>query len=200
MAKDQDLLELLIDAFICLPGVGKKTAQRFAYYLLERDREGGAVLGESISRAMVGIKQCERCRMLSEHSLCSICSQKIRDTGTLCVVETPSDLMSIEKNTDFRGTYFVLHGKLSPIDNIGPEEIGLPLLEERLAQNAVKELILATSATVEGDVTSHVIREAAARHGVENISRLACGVPVGGELEFVDATTLAQAFSLRNHY
>lgn len=200
MAQPPDLLDLLIDAFICLPGVGKKTAQRFAYYLLERDRESGAQLGDLISRSVVEIKQCKRCRMLSEQDLCSICSQKKRDTGTLCIVETPSDLMSIEKNTDFHGIYFVLHGKLSPLDNIGPEEIGLPLLEEWLAERTIKELILATSATVEGDVTSHVIRETAARHGVTSVSRLACGVPVGGELEFVDATTLAQAFTSRNEY
>lgn len=195
-----DLLDRLIDGFICLPGVGQKTAQRFAYYLLERDREGGAKLSELLGRAMEDIKQCERCRMLSEHTLCAICAAGGRDDSALCVVETPSDLTSIEKNTDFRGAYFVLHGKLSPLDNIGPEEIGLPLLEERLAKRTIKELILATSATVEGDVTSHVIRETAARHGIANISRLACGVPVGGELEFVDATTLAQAFTSRNTY
>lgn len=201
MTQNPDLLELLIDAFMCLPGVGKKTAQRFAYYLLERDREGGTLLGQTIERAMTEIKQCEHCRMLSESTLCTICSQsQKRDGGALCIVETPSDLLSIEKNTDFRGTYFVLHGKLSPMDNIGPEELGLPLLEERFAKKQVKELILATSSTIEGDVTSHVIRETATRYGIDNISRLACGVPVGGELEFVDATTLAQAFSARNVY
>ena len=198
MAKD--LLDSLVDAFICLPGVGRKTAQRFTYFLLERDREGGSLLAELIGRAMTEIKHCERCRMLGESNLCGICAEQKRDDTLLCVVETPADLMAMEHNTDYRGGYFVLHGKLSPIDDVGPEELGLPLLEERIREQAVKELILAVSPTVEGDVTAHVIKEMAEQCGVTKTSRIACGVPVGGELEYVDATTLAQAFSSRSEY
>lgn len=185
---------------MCLPGVGRKTGQRFAYFLLERDRESGLLLADLIGRAMTDIKHCARCRMLGESGLCDICSRQQRDDTLLCVVETPADLMAMEGNTDYRGGYFVLHGKLSPMDDIGPEELGLPLLEERIKELPVKELILAISTTVEGDVTAHVIKEMAARHGVTRTSRIACGVPVGGELEYVDATTLSQAFSLRRDY
>ena len=125
----RSLLERLIDAFVCLPGVGQKTAQRFAYFLLERDREGGVLMAELIHQAMTDIRHCERCRMLGEANLCDICARGKRDHSLLCVVETPADLMAMEKNTNYRGAYFVLHGKLSPLDDVGPEELGLPLLE-----------------------------------------------------------------------
>ena len=196
---EQPLLQRLIAAFTCLPGVGRKTAQRFSYYLLERDREGAAFLCDTLQESLSRIERCRHCRMFSEEPLCHICRDKSRVASLLCVVETPAGLTALEDNTGFKGTYFVLHGKLSPLDGIGPEEIGVDLLEERLAGGEIKELILATSATVEGDVTAHLISELAARHEVST-TRLAQGVPVGGELEFTDATTLARAFETRRHY
>ena len=192
----KNLLQQLTDTFTCLPGVGQKTAQRFVYYLLERDRPGGATLAELLAAAMEKIGNCERCRMFTEDALCAICSDPGRDRSLLCVVENPADLIALESNTDYRGLYFVLHGRLSPLDDVGPQEIGLDLLEDTLRKNAVGELILATGTTVEGDVTAHVIGELAARRHTPT-TKIAQGVPVGGELEYVDASTLAQAFATR---
>lgn len=193
---NRELLKQLIDTFTCLPGVGRKTAQRFVYHLLERDRPGGAALAELLRETVEKVGNCERCRMFTEHPLCAICSDQGRDRALICVVENPADLMALEANTNYRGLYFVLHGKLSPLDNIGPREIGLDLLEATLKKNSVRELILATGTTVEGDVTAHVIGELAARCRTKT-TRIAQGVPVGGELEYVDASTLAQAFNTR---
>lgn len=190
------LLQQLIEALRCLPGVGPKSAQRMAFHVLERDREGGrrlaAVLGEAIQR----VGHCTRCRTLTEHELCRLCSNPKRDAAALCVVENPSDVMALEQATGYQGLYFVLGGRLSPLDGIGPTELGLDALAKRLAGGEVKELILATTTTVEGEATAHYIGEMAAGQGVA-VSRIAHGVPLGGELEYVDSSTLAHAFAGR---
>lgn len=196
---EQPLLKRLIDAFTCLPGVGQKTAQRFSCYLLERDRDGAAFLWETLQESLDRIRRCDRCRMFTEEEVCSICRDQSRDASLVCVVENPAGFIALEATTGFKGKYFVLHGKLSPLDGIGPDEIGLDLLETRLGGGEIKELILATGTTVEGDVTAHLISELAAKYNVAS-SRLAQGVPAGGELEFIDATTLAQAFEARRRY
>jgi recombination protein RecR len=187
------LLIRLIDALRCMPGVGRKSAQRIAFQLLERDREGATNLSKALADAVAGIGHCRRCRMFTEHELCSICSASGRDETQLCVVESPADVMAIEDATGFRGLYFVLMGHLSPLDGIGPEELGLGALEERLKEPAVSELIIATNPTVEGDATAHYLADMAARHDVQ-ASRIAHGVPLGGELEYVDGGTLSHAF------
>lgn len=187
------LLIQLIDALRCMPGVGRKSAQRIAFQLLERDREGATHLSKALADAVKGIGHCRRCRMFTEHELCSICSTSGRDETQLCVVESPADVMAIEDATGFRGLYFVLMGHLSPLDGIGPEELGLGALEERLKEPAVTELIIATNPTVEGDATAHYLADMAARNDVQ-ASRIAHGVPLGGELEYVDGGTLSHAF------
>jgi recombination protein RecR len=187
------LLTQLIDALRCMPGVGKKSAQRIAFHLLERDRDGASNLSVALSRAVQGIGHCKRCRMLSEHELCSICSASGRDETQLCIVESPADVMAIEDATGFRGNYFVLMGHLSPLDGIGPQELGLASLEERLAQGGISEMIIATNPTVEGDATAHYLADLAEQHEVQ-ASRIAHGVPLGGELEYVDGGTLSHAF------
>ena len=192
----RSLLNQLVDALRCLPGVGPKSAPRMAFHLLERDREGGRHLASVMDAAMERIKRCKRCRTLSEHELCGLCTNRNRDGSLLCVIEHPSEIVAIEQATDFRGRYFVLGGRLSPLDGIGPEELGLDALEERLKEGDVKELILAISPTVEGSATSHFIADVAARHQVRT-TRIAHGVPLGGELEFVDGGTLAHAFAGR---
>ena len=192
-------MQRLIAAFTCLPGVGEKTAQRFVYYLLERDRDGAVALYETLQTSLKRIGHCKKCRMFSEEDLCWICRDARREPSLICIIENPAGLMAIETNTHFKGVYFVLHGKVSPLDGIGPEDIGMELLEKRLVDNKVKELILATGATVEGDVTAHLINELASKYEIAT-TRLAQGVPAGGELEFVDATTLAQAFEFRRQY
>ena len=190
------LLQQLIEALRCLPGVGPKSAQRMAFHLLERDREGGrrlaAVLAESVER----IGHCSRCRTLTEREVCRLCANPARDPAQLCVVENPTDVMALEQATGFQGLYFVLGGRLSPLDGIGPAELGLDRLRERLASGEVRELILATATTVEGEATAHYIAEVAAEAGVP-VTRIAHGVPLGGELEFVDSGTLAHAFAGR---
>lgn len=190
------LLQQLIDALKCLPGVGPKSAQRMAFYLLERDRDGASHLARSVDEAVAKIGRCQSCRTLSETELCNICNNATRDVTKLCVVESPVDVMAIEHIAEFRGKYFVLMGHLSPLDGIGPGELGLDLLDQRLASGEVQELILATNPTVEGETTAHYISEMAADHGVE-ATRIAHGVPLGGELEYIDAGTLAHAFSGR---
>ena len=193
---ERSLLNQLIDALRCLPGVGPKSAQRIAFHLLERNREGGARLAQIMADAMLRIQRCRRCRTLSEHELCGICANPRRDAGLLCVVEQPSEIVAIEQATDFRGLYFVLGGRLSPLDGIGPDELGLDVLASRLRDEPISELILAISPTVEGSATAHYIADCAARHGVR-VTRIAHGVPLGGELEYVDGGTLALAFSGR---
>ena len=187
------LLIRLIDSLQCMPGVGRKSAQRIAFYLLERGRDGAEELSRALAESVSGIGHCSRCRMFTEHELCNICSASGRDESLLCAVESPADVMAVEDATGFRGHYFVLMGHLSPLDGIGPEELGLDALEKRLADNSVKELIIATNPTVEGDATAHYLADMAGRHKIP-ASRIAHGVPLGGELEFVDGGTLSHAF------
>ena len=187
------LLLRLIDTLRCMPGVGRKSAQRIAFHLLERDRGGAGELSKALSEAVEGIGHCTRCRMLTEHELCNICSTAGRDDSQLCVVESPADVMAVEDATGYRGYYFVLMGHLSPLDGIGPGELGMELLDERLGDGKIRELIIATNPTVEGDATAHFLSELAGKHNVE-ASRIAHGVPLGGELEYVDGGTLSHAF------
>jgi len=195
--KFSPLLDELIDRFQCLPGVGPKTAQRMAFHLLERDRDGGSRLAETLNRAVEQIGHCHQCRTLTEQQVCAICANPRRgESGLLCVVESPADVVAIEQTGRFDGRYFVLMGHLSPIDGIGPEELGIGLLEQRLASGEVKEVILATNPTVEGDATAYYIADIAHTYQVE-VTRIAHGVPVGGELEYVDGTTLSHSFSGR---
>lgn len=196
---ERSLLKELIDALRCLPGVGPKSAQRMAFHLLERDRDGGRHLARVMAEAMERITRCRRCRTLSEHEVCELCANPNRDPALLCVVEHPSEVVAIEQATDFRGLYFVLGGRLSPLDGIGPDELGLDRLEQRLAEGTVSELILAISPTVEGAATSQYIADIAAQHGVR-ATRIAHGVPLGGELEYVDGGTLAHAFAGRQGF
>ncbi|MCB2261491.1 MAG: recombination mediator RecR [Candidatus Thiosymbion ectosymbiont of Robbea hypermnestra] len=193
---ERSLLNQLVAALRCLPGVGPKSAQRMAFHLLERDREGGRHLASVLDAAMGRIQRCTRCRTLSEQALCGLCANPNRDDALLCVIEHPSEIVAIEQATDFRGRYFVLGGRLSPLDGIGPNELGLDLLETRLREQEIQELILAISPTVEGSATSHFVAELAARHQVRT-TRIAHGVPLGGELEYVDGGTLAHAFAGR---
>jgi len=176
-----------------MPGVGRKSAQRIAFHLLERDRGGAAQLARALTEAVDGIGHCRRCRMFSETETCTICSASGRDDTLVCVVESPADVMAIEDATGFRGLYFVLMGHLSPLDGIGPDELGMNLLEDRLKTEEIRELIIATNPTVEGDATAHLLAEMAARSGIQ-ASRIAHGVPLGGELEYVDGGTLSHAF------
>ena len=191
------LLQHLLQALQCLPGVGARTSQRMAFYLLQRDRDGARNLANALTDAIENIGECERCRMLSEEPLCRLCASVDRDATVLCVVESPADVMAIEESGVFRGHYFVLHGRLSPLDGIGPEELRLQIFEERVAAAGVSEIILATSSTVEGEATSGYLASLAQSHGVR-VSRIAHGVPIGGELEYVDRSTLSRAIAGRN--
>lgn len=191
------LLEQLIEALRVLPGVGQKSAQRMAYHLLERNREGGRRLAAALSEAVERIGHCGRCRDFTEGELCAICASASRDAHLLCAVETPADRLAIEQATDYRGLYFVLHGRLSPLDGIGPRELGLDRLAERLAQGEVQEMIIATNPTVEGEATAHYLAQLARQHAVRP-SRPAHGLPLGGELEYVDRGTLSHAFGSRH--
>lgn len=185
-----------MEALRCLPGVGNKTAQRMAYHLLERDREGGRRLAQALLKAMDEVGKCCDCRTLCESDRCSLCGSATRDTSLLCVVETPADIDAIEQATDFRGRYFVLMGHLSPLDGIGPQQLGLDQLSERFAGGELKEVILATNPTIEGEATAQYISELAREQGIR-ATRIAHGVPVGGELEYIDSGTLSHAFSGR---
>lgn len=176
-----------------MPGVGRKSAQRIAFHLLERDRGGARELSRALAEAADGIGNCRRCRMLTEHDVCDVCADTGRDHATICVVESPADVMALEDATGYRGQYFVLMGHLSPLDGIGPDELGIDLLEERLRSDDIDELIIATNPTVEGDATAHLLSDIAGRLGITR-SRIAHGVPLGGELEFVDGGTLSHAF------
>lgn len=190
------LIQQLVDAFRILPGVGPKSAQRMTYYLLERQREGGQRLAQTLLAALEKVGHCESCRTLSEDPVCAICASAKRDDSLLCVVETPADVLSIEQAGIYQGKYFVLMGHLSPIDGIGPEQLGLGLLKQKLQQPGLLELILATNPTVEGEATAHYIHQMASAEGVK-VSRLAQGLPMGGELEYIDSATLSHAFSGR---
>lgn len=190
------LIDELMSALRCLPGVGPKSAQRMVLHLLEHDRPGAARLASALNQAIEGVGRCQRCRTLTEQALCGICSNPKRDASLLCVVETPADVLAIEQAGSYQGKYFVLLGRLSPIDGIGPEEIGVDQLARLLQEEGVQELILATNPTVEGETTAFYISERARKLGV-TVSKIAHGVPLGGELEYVDGGTLAHAFSSR---
>ena len=190
------LVNQLIEALRCLPSVGPKSAQRMAYHLLERDRSGAENLSAVLARAAKEVGNCEQCRSLSEQKVCDICTSANRDRALLCIVETPSDVQVIEQSTNFKGLFFVLMGHLSPLDGIGPEDIGLDVLAKRLEQGEIKEVVLATNFTVEGEATAHYISEMVNSRGI-TASRIAHGVPVGGELEYVNSSTLSHAFTGR---
>lgn len=194
--QNQGLLKELIQSLCCLPGVGPKSAQRMAFHLLQRNREGGLQLGKILERAISQIGHCRECRTLTEAELCEVCANPLRDAETLCVVESPADVWVVDQATTFKGKYFVLHGRLSPLDGIGPDQLGFDLLEQRMASGQIKEIILATNSTVEGQATAHFIADVAAKFGVR-ATRIAHGVPMGGELEFIDSGTLAHAFNGR---
>lgn len=187
----------LIETLRCLPGVGPKSAQRMAFHLLEKDRGGASAIAEALQKAVSSIGRCQRCRMFAESALCPVCASSSRDRALLCIVESPADVAAIEQSGSYRGCYFVLMGHLSPLDGVGPDELGFAELSALFQEGEVKEAILATNATVEGDATAHVIAEVAARHQIKS-SRIAHGVPVGGELEYVDGGTLAHALAGRH--
>lgn len=190
------LIDELMASLRCLPGVGPKSAQRMALHLLERDRVGAERLAQSLHKAVEGVGRCQRCRTLTEQAHCGICANTRRDNSLLCVVETPGDVLAIEQAGTYQGKYFVLLGHLSPIDGIGPEDIGVDQLIQLLQQEPISEVILATNPTVEGEATAYYISERAKNLNV-TVSRIAHGVPLGGELEFIDGGTLAHAFSSR---
>lgn len=195
------LIDQLMDAFRRLPGVGTKTAQRMVLHFLEKDREGGVRLAEALTAAMEGVSQCEKCRILSEDTICHICQNPARDQSLLCVVETPADVFAVEQTGSYKGLYFVLMGHLSPIDGIGPEEIGISQLIDLVNGSEINEVILATNPTVEGEATAYYIAEQLKhpelqKHGLK-ISRIAHGVPIGSELEYIDSGTLVHSFAGR---
>jgi recombination protein RecR len=189
------LIDQLIRSLRILPGVGPKSAQRVALYLLERNREGAVSLAHALLAAAEHVKHCRSCRTLTEQELCAICASPRRDASLLCVVESPADVFALEQSGNFSGRYFVLHGRLSPIDGIGPAELGIQQLIERLA-DGITEVIVATNPTMEGEATAHYIAEKAKRLGVK-VTRIAHGVPIGGELEYIDGGTLAHALASR---
>ncbi|KAA0444621.1 MAG: recombination protein RecR [Candidatus Thioglobus sp.] len=193
------MIETLNKAFCALPGVGKKTAQRFVYHLLERNRDGGFELAKALVDAMEFVKHCSSCRTLSEKTLCAICSNDKRSGAKLCIVETPTDIHAIEQSGAYTGKYFVLSGYLSPIDGISAKDLGLEELQQKLRTEKVEEIILATNATVEGEVTAHYIGNMAKQFNVR-ITRIAHGIPIGGELEYADINTIAHALSGRKDY
>lgn len=185
-----------MEAFRCLPGVGPKSAQRMTYALLQRNREGASRLAEALLTAIAEVGECQQCRSLSETPVCALCSSERRDRSVVCIVENPSDVQMIEEATDYQGLYFVLQGRLSPLDGIGPTELGLDGLEARFAAGEVQEVILAINPTVEGEATAHYVASMA-REAQLSVSRIAHGVPLGGDLEFVDSGTLSHAFAGR---
>ena len=185
-----DLLGKLINALTVLPGIGKKSAQRMALYLLDKNKIGAREIASSLNDALNNIQRCKSCRMLTTNDLCHICEDERRDSQCICVVESPSDLLAIESTGGFEGKYFVLMGRLSPLDNLGPDDLGIPFLLEKIKKDDIKEIILALSSTVEGDATAMFIKDHA-----ENIkvSRISYGIPIGGELEYVDSNTIARS-------
>lgn len=186
----------LIQALRCLPGVGPKTAQRMTLHILQRDRDNARLLAHTMLRAIECVQQCEQCRNLSETPICHLCSNPARDPTCLCIVESPTDVFAIEQTGAFRGQYFVLLGHLSPLDGMGPQEIGIPKLLQRLKQNIIREVIIATNPTVEGEATAHYLAETVKHYGIQ-ASRIAHGIPLGGELEYIDSNTIARALASR---
>jgi len=199
MSNKKTLIEDLIDALTCLPGVGKKTAQRMTYYLLQRAKNDALNLSDVLKEVVTKTINCKSCRNLSQDEFCELCKDPGRNDEMLCVVESPADVMNIENSTNYNGKYFVLLGKLSPLDGIGPKEIGIDSLSKIIASGKIKELIIAVNYTVESDVTAHVISDLAIKNSVK-ATRLAQGVPVGGELEYLDQHTLSKAFDKRTTY
>lgn len=190
------LIQQLIQALRCLPGVGPRSAQRMAFHLLERDRDNGISLAKILQETLTKVGHCENCRTFSETNICHLCANLARDPAILCIVETPADVIAIEQLGSFRGLYFVLMGHLSPLDGIGPNEIGIDLLLQRLQQNEIKEIILATNSTVEGEATAHYIANLVRSKNIR-CTRIAHGVPMGGELEYLDGGTLSRALAAR---
>jgi recombination protein RecR len=186
-------LDELVEALRCLPGVGPKSAQRMAYHLLQHDRAGAQRLGVALGIALETVHRCARCNNFSETEICALCNSPRRDPGLLCIVEAPADLMMMEQTLAYQGHYFVLMGRLSPLDGVGPKEIGLEKLLARATDGMVKEIVIATNFTNEGEATAHYVTEMLHERGLK-VSRIARGVPVGGELEYVDIGTLAQAY------
>lgn len=198
MSSSPSLAEL-VTALTCLPGVGQKSAQRMALHLIERDQKGASRLANAMLGALEKVGHCNQCRNFSDTDICEICSSNKRNSSTLCVVETPADVLAIESSGAFQGTYYVLLGRLSPLDGIGPGQLGLDELENYLADGSVEEIILATSATVEGDITAQFVADIARKTNIRT-SRLARGIPLGGELEYVDSGTLSRALSGRQQF
>ncbi len=194
--KSPSSLEELIEALRCLPGVGPKAAQRMAFHLLQRDKPGAQRLSAALGGALQAIRRCAKCNSFTEEELCALCSSGRRDAALLCVVETPADLLMMEQTLAYSGRYFVLMGRLSPLDGIGPREIGLDVLQKRVGGGEIREVIVATNFTNEGEATAHYVGEMLKGRGIK-VSRIARGIPVGGELEYVDAGTLAQALAER---
>lgn len=190
-----DALSRLVDALRCLPGVGPKSAQRMVFHLLQHQRQRGLHLASCLEQAMQVIHHCNRCNNYTEQDLCKLCQNPARDLATLCVVENPADVFAVEQSNAFTGSYYVLMGKISPLDGLGPDDIGLPKLRELVVKEEIKEVILALSPTIEGQTTVHFIHELLRDHPV-HISQLAHGIPSGGELEFLDGNTIGSA--LRN--
>lgn len=193
---DLNLVDQLIQALRVMPGIGQKSAQRIAFHLLQWDRDGARYLSKLLAQSMDKINNCKKCRNLTEDEVCHICKSDRRDQSVLCIVESPVDVMSLEEATDYTGLYFVLMGHLSPLDGIGPEDIGMNILAERLKSDEIKEIILATNPTVEGEATAFYISDLAKEYGIQ-CSRIAHGVPLGGELEYIDKGTIAHAFNGR---
>jgi recombination protein RecR len=194
--KNPPALEQLIDSLRCLPGVGPKSAQRMAYYLLQRDRKGAGGLATALDQALQVVDHCQLCNTFSEQAICPLCASEQRDSHLLCVVEMPTDLLMLENTRAYTGMYFVLMGRLSPLDGVGPKEIHLDKLLKRAQDGLVQEVVLATNYTVEGDATAHYISELLKARGIKT-SRIARGMPMGGEIEYVDSGTLAQAMMER---
>ena len=196
---DNSLIGQLIEALRCLPGVGPKSAQRMTFHLLERNRDGARHLARALLSAVDEVGHCALCRNFTEHELCELCASHSRDQQQLCIVEMPTDVMAIEATTSYRGLYFVLMGHLSPLDGIGPDALGIDQLVTRFGEGRVKEIILATNPTVEGEATASYIAELARGRGVK-ATRIACGIPMGGELEYSDSGTLAHALVGRREF
>ena len=191
---NSDLVTELINALTILPGIGKKTAQRMALFLLDKNKDGASILAKTLNIALENVQRCSSCRMLTSNDLCSICSDSSRDDKSICVVENPSDVLAIESTGGYKGKYFVLLGRLSPIDGVGPEELGINDLLNKISKEKIREIILATSSTVEGDATAIFIKD----HVKDaKVSRISYGIPIGGELEYVDGTTIARAIEGR---
>ncbi|MAS02948.1 MAG: recombination protein RecR [Gammaproteobacteria bacterium] len=199
MSKVSPLVDGLVEAFQCLPGVGPKSAQRMVLHLLERNKNGGLILAKTLEQALESVDKCSKCRIFTESPICQICSNEKRNKNQICVVESVSDVFAIEQSKEYMGHYFILHGHLSPIDDIGPDELALDLLFSRARESETEEIILATNSTLEGETTSHFIFDSLKNEQHLKITKLARGVPLGGELEYVDRGTIMHAFSGRQN-